>query len=235
MSNAYAEAIASTRAVLARRAIHYRALVACIGAMTLATLVVGAFLGFGRALVILAFLPCAVLVFVAVDMRTVQRWRRVLIDHWARGDLRLEILISTLLKIPDLPRHTVDGLLSSLPRPPSDGAPLTLRPLLADLQKELASVEFGTAAWRALGVAAAACSLVTAVAVQRPEWLPWAGSPLLVAFGIASAREFLRRRSVCAHHREMAATLGIDAAQSDLFAAAATASHAARESRRERA
>jgi hypothetical protein len=97
-------------------------------------------LGSWRLLTAWLLLPSLVLVFLARDFRVVDDWRSEVLAAWCAGTLRLDLLTSTLLQVPNLPRQTLDGMLGTLPSWADVEVPLSFRLRVAALQAHVARV-----------------------------------------------------------------------------------------------
>jgi hypothetical protein len=197
----YAEAVDSTRDLLAERARRHKRLVMglCLG-MAVA---IGLALVLKRPapLLVALVVPAFVIAYFALDLASVRQWRQRLLDAWARGDVDLSIFDSMLRQVPALPPRTIEGLLDTLP--PVTGL---LRPkervLVADAHCALDKVSILRLWLRAAFWTVAGCGAAGVLGTGRIEWLVlWL--PLLpsaAAWRVVVSRRMRPVRMLLAQH-----------------------------------
>lgn len=191
MQSAYSLAIDGTRDTIVRRARQYKWLVIATSvagvASLAAALALGSFLPFTAGLAG----PAAVNIFLALDLRAVQQWRRAALRSWLDGDLQLDLLARTLRQVPGLPPSTLEGMLETLPDWSFHALAPTARSALAQAQQALDRIALQARVVTSLAWAAAATVAMAAAASGRPLWLlalPAAAVPYL------AWRQLARRR-----------------------------------------
>lgn len=180
MQSAYAVAIDAARDTLVIRARQYKWLVVLVSLGGLATLLVAVVLQSWWVLLAWSGLPAIVTAFFALDMRAVQRWRAHVLAAWRSDDLQIDLLGSTLQKVPTLPASTVVGMLETLPTWPGSSVPLPSRPALLRAQALLADCALQDMLLRSVAWALVAAAVAMAVSSAAWAWLALAASgPLL--------------------------------------------------------
>lgn len=178
----YALSIDEARETIVLRARYYKRLVIAVSLGIVTAVVLSLWLRSGWPLLALGLILPLVLMHRAADLRAVHRWRERASDRWARGELDLALLASTLTKVPALPALTVQGMVESLPTwpasKPSADAPTTFE-TLPRMQSRL-----GRFAEQALLARAAAwcCALACGVLVLATgRW------PVLAGLAVAAS------------------------------------------------
>jgi len=166
----YAVALDAARDTIVERARFYKRLV--IGVSLCSLVVAGSIIGWRSAwpLLALAWLPALVLVHRIADLRAVHRWRDISLIAWVAGQLELDLLASTLRRVPGLPPSTVEGMLESLPCWPGNTAP-SVRSSLVRAQWAIGRLATQALAVRALAWSTVAATVLAAVCAAHPGWL----------------------------------------------------------------
>jgi hypothetical protein len=196
MDSPYAQAMDATRSAVTRRARHYRNLVMAVALGLLCAVLAAALLRSARPLWALALLPLIVMAFHVADARTLRRWRAPALQHWMRGELRLDLLRHTLRQVPNMPPQTLEGMLETLPADPGTPFSLPARAALAQAQEELARV-----ATRQLCARAVAWLLLCSGAALASWGLPAAGLALAALALLTIALAWLHARGQLARCR----------------------------------
>lgn len=196
MANSYAMAMDATRDAVTERARRYKWLVIAVALGSVASVAAGFALRHLLWPALLALLPPIVIGYFAMDLRLVFQWRTTAVTAWARGDLRLDLLASTLRTMPGIPPSTVDGMVATLPTW-SDTTPAAAREALGAAQA-LVGVLGEQSLWlRAVGWAVAASTVLTAAVTRNASWLlPSVALPLLVGGWYAWARHCVLRSAL---------------------------------------
>ena len=185
----YATAIDEAREAIVARARLYKWLVIAVSLGLVAVAIAAAWQRSAWPLLGLGLLPPAVLAHRLADLRVVHRWRSNVIGAWARGDLSLPLLASTLGQVPALPESTVQGMLQTLPAWPAPQAGDGRTAVLLETQQALGHIAEHALAVRALAWLAAlgigglarvpqrggAGAGRVPVATMVPAWTWWAG------------------------------------------------------------
>lgn len=203
--SAYAIAIDATRDAVVLRARAYKRLVITVA---LSTLAMAVFVGIWRSawpLLMLLFMPCAVLVHAAIDARGVQRWRLSVVEHWVAGSIDLALFASTLRQVPALPPQTIAGMLELLPPWASAVAPSARRALSNALARS-GQLAIEHLVIRASAIAIAAAGLALAATQRNLAWLGLsAATPLAWWLWLLTAQRRARRARA-----QLVAELGAD-------------------------
>ena len=109
------EGLTLTRELLNRRSRHYRDLVVAVGVVGLTVPVAALVLDEWRFLLTWLLIAPIVGLFLALDARSVVRWRSSILDGWVAGVLDLDALVEGLTSIKLLPARTIAGLVDPLP------------------------------------------------------------------------------------------------------------------------
>lgn len=197
MQSAYAVAMDAARDTLVIRARQYKWLVVLVSLGGLATLLAAAVLQSWWALLAWSGLPAIVTAFFALDMRAVQRWRAHVLAAWRSDALQIDLLGSTLQKVPTLPASTVLGMLETLPTWPGNSVPLPSRPALLRAQALLAGFALQGLLLHSLAWALAAAALAIAVSSAAWAWLALAASGPVLWWAWCLACQW-RVRRLCA-------------------------------------
>lgn len=166
----YASAIDATRDTIVQRARLYKWLVMGVSIAGMAVVVSALALQSVHPLLSGLLLPSMVLVHRALDLRSVHRWRQVVVGGWRDGTLQPDLLARTLRQVPALPALTVEGMLESLPA--LDRAPPpAVRETFVQAQRRLGDLAEQALAARAAAWALAAAATLAAGVLQQPAWL----------------------------------------------------------------
>jgi hypothetical protein len=191
----YRVIIDATGANLVRRSAGYKGLVIATVGLLIPIGIAAIVLGQWRLLIAWLLLPSLVLVFLAHDFRAIDAWRSEVLAAWCAGTLRLDLLATTLRQVPNLPRRTLDGMLSTLSPWTDAEIPLSSRPVFASLQAHVAHA----AIVRRLVLAAAWTTAVVllAVALWSASSKPLVGwiVPVLAVAGLRNVQR--RGLSAC--------------------------------------
>lgn len=138
----YAAAIVAMRETLTSRAAQYKWLVIVV-VVVFASFLISAFVWHDwRSLMVLLLLPSVILVFCAIDAIAVQYWRAEILRAWSAERLQLDILVRTLCQVPEVPAHTRDGMLFSLPGSWAVEVRAPIRSILSEVQVALARATY---------------------------------------------------------------------------------------------
>jgi hypothetical protein len=169
--SAYALAIDSTRDAIVQRARQYKWLVIATSVVGVASLLAVIALGSFMPLTVALAGPAAVSAFLALDLSTVQQWRRAVLSAWLNGDLQFALLARTLRQVPALPPSTLEGMLETLPNWSFHALSPAAQSALAQTQQALDRIALQALVVTSVAWAVAATVTITAVASGRPLWL----------------------------------------------------------------
>ena len=191
MSSPYSQTIDAVRDALVQRSRNYKRLVIAVSMVGVVVALAAALRGGLAPFLVLTLLPSLALVFFALDLRTVQRWRADVLSHWCEGSINLELLSATARAVPNLPGPTVEGMLWTLPKFNGIEVPLVLRPALVGAQDHLAAIAIRQLVAQSCIGAVAAASAVASWIDHRPTWLAvW---PALLLAAVALRRHSVRQ------------------------------------------
>jgi hypothetical protein len=137
--NPYTITLNTTRDTLVRRARLYKCLVIVVSVSVVGAGIAALSLLSLKPLLIWAYIPSWVCLFLAWDQKAVQRWRDTAVRFWSQGELEFGPLMSMLRQVPNLPQPTLEGMLASLPAGPEFDLPVADRPALARDQAALSA------------------------------------------------------------------------------------------------
>lgn len=192
-SGPYAALIELARIVVALRARRYRQLVVALSAMAMVATVGAMLYPDARWLLVVGMLPTTVGIFFVADARAVHAWREHVLQRWREGEVRIDLLRTTLRQVPGLPPLTLEGLLEALPNWIAVDIPAADRSMLHRLQSSLSR-----AARDAMGARVAIWTLAVmaptaAWFAEQPRWLTlWVLMPVAFAVRCVVAARHVR-------------------------------------------
>lgn len=183
-SSVYASSLDSFRQNLVRRTCCYKWLVMAISLTGLSTLTASLCLQSFLPFLLLTFFPAIVLVFFAVDLRILQQWQSGVLSTWRDGDFRLDLFISTVRQIPNLPHPTVEAMLTSVPFVRCLNAPRSIRASLVEAQRAVTTLAVRSQLANSVAWAVAAATGFAACFLAEPTALVVWPSLALAACGL---------------------------------------------------